>query len=67
MPAASRWGCLRALPTGDRCEALVSFGADQWVRLPMSADDAARQGLRAGQCVAVDTGAMPMRVTAVRV
>ena len=58
-----RWGCLRGLPA-DGCtgEALVSFGAEQWLRLPMSSVDAARLQLKLGQRVGVDTSRTPMRL-----
>lgn len=67
LAGAARWGCLRALPQqGDAGEALVSLGAEQWLRLPISCDEVERRQLRLGQCVAVDTAVTPMRLVAVR-
>lgn len=63
----ARWGCLKALPsTEDGGEALVSLGAEQWLRLPLTGSDIERHHLRLGQCVAVDTTVTPMRLVAVR-
>ncbi len=63
MAAHRRWGCLRGLPS-DGCngEALVSLGADQWLRLPVSSLEVARWRLKLGQRVGVDTSRTPMQL-----
>ena len=62
-PHGRRWGCLRSLPLdGYGGEALVSLGAEQWLRLPISGLDAVHWQQKLGKRVGVDTALTPMQL-----